>query len=260
MRDLTETAPALPVRRMNHAPYKNRFRNLQVIHRLAWLKDWIGGSRIKVSGSANRVNLDNVRLVRSRVCVDGFNNHLAIEPDTRLIDSHISVRGNGHRIKIGPNCILGGLTLVLQSSDCAVEIGEGTTSGSANIDLGEPNVRLTIGRDCMISHRVEIMCGDGHSLDDAVTGERLNHPRDIVIGDHVWLAAESAILKGASVGDHSTVGFRSVVTSAIPAHSVAIGIPARVIRFGVTWTRELPWQSLDKRRTCEVTDNSDSLR
>jgi acetyltransferase-like isoleucine patch superfamily enzyme len=64
----------------------------------------------------------------------------------------------------------------------------------------------------------------------------------VVIGDHVWLAAESAVLKGASVGDHSTVGFRSVVTSGIPAHSLAVGIPARVIRSGVTWSRDLAWQ------------------
>jgi acetyltransferase-like isoleucine patch superfamily enzyme len=96
----------------------------------------------------------------------------------------------------------------------------------------------------MISHRVEIMCGDSHSLVDLKSGSRLNHAADISIGNHVWLAADSAILKGSNVGHHSAIGYRAVVTGTIPAHSVAVGIPASPIRTGISWTREVPWQLL----------------
>ena len=226
-------------------PQAHEIRGPSWMHRMAKIRDWIGGSRVKVRGNGHHVNVRQARLIRSHILVEGEDNTLEIRSGTRLFDSMIVIRGNGHHVEIGESCILGRLTLVLQSSFCRAVIGKRTTSGSVNIDLGEPNVHLRIGQDCMISHRVEVMCGDGHSLDDAGGGGRLNHAGNVEIGDHVWLAAEAAILKGASVGDHSTVGFRSVVTSAIPSNSLAVGIPARVIRSGVTWTRDLPWQNLE---------------
>ncbi len=226
----------------------NRYRTSVPIHALARLKDWLGGSRLKLKGRGHTVKLDNARLIRSRIQIEGENCTLEIGEGTRLFDSLILIRGEGHHVKIGQRCILGKVSLALQSSLCRAEIGERTTSGSVNIDLGEPNTHLRIGKDCMISQRVEIMCGDGHSLDDTVNGGRLNKAANVEIGDHVWLAAEVAILKGSSVGDHSTIGFRSVVTTEIPPHSLAVGIPAKVIRSGVGWTRDLPWQVNDGGR------------
>lgn len=207
------------------------------------IKDCLGGSRVISKGAGNSISLSDARLIRTTIQVEGAGNTLCIQSKTRLIDAVIIIRGRGHRVEIGRSCILGRMTLVLQSSGCQVIIGHHTTSGSVNIDLGEPSLSLRIGDDCMISQRVEIMCGDAHSLDDSLTGARLNPPANVEIGDHVWLAAESAILKGANVGDHSTIGFRSVVTNQIPPYSLAVGIPARVIRSGVTWNRDLPWQT-----------------
>jgi acetyltransferase-like isoleucine patch superfamily enzyme len=203
------------------------------------LDNWWRGGRVSVQGQSNRAILDGVRMVRSRIRVEGSDNHLEIGPGTRLFDSSICVLGNSHRIIIGSDCVLGRLTLLVQSSGCKVSIGDATTSGSVNIDVGEPRLNLIIGRDCMISQDVEIMCGDAHSLNDSSTGRRLNPPGDVAIGDHVWLAAQVAVLKGATIGEHCTIGFRSTVTAAIPAGSLAVGTPARVIRSGVTWSREL---------------------
>lgn len=214
----------------------------KILHRLARTRDWFGGTRVIVKGSRHAASVHQSRLIRTSITMEGENNSLEIQQGTRLIDSVIVIKGTGHHVQIGQNCILNRMTLVLQSSGCRVKIGSFTTSASVNIDLGEPNLSLRIGDDCMISCRVEIMCGDAHSLVDAATGERLNCPANVEIGDHVWLAAESAILKGAIVGDHSTIGFRSVVTNQIPPNSLAVGIPARMIRTGVTWIRDLPWQ------------------
>jgi acetyltransferase-like isoleucine patch superfamily enzyme len=215
---------------------------LNVLHHVARTIDWLGGSRVILKGSRHAASVHQSRLIRTNITIEGENNTLEIQQGTRLINSVIVIEGTGHHVQIGRNCILNRMTLVLQSTDCRVKIGSFTTSASVNIDIGEPNLSLRIGDDCMISHRVEIMCGDAHSLDDVATGERLNYPDNVEIGDHVWLAAESAILKGAIIGDHSTIGFRSVVTNQIPPNSLAVGIPARMIRTGVTWSRDLPWQ------------------
>ncbi|MDD5090593.1 MAG: DapH/DapD/GlmU-related protein, partial [Candidatus Wallbacteria bacterium] len=50
------------------------------------------------------------------------------------------------------------------------------------------------------------------------------------IGNHVLIGANAVVLEGALVGDNSVIGAGSVVTRTIPANSVAIGSPARVVK------------------------------
>ena len=52
----------------------------------------------------------------------------------------------------------------------------------------------------------------------------------VSIGNNVWIGANSMVLAGASIGDHSVIAAGSIVTGAIPARSLAAGTPARVIR------------------------------
>ena len=106
-----------------------------------------------------------------------------------------------------------------------------------------PGAKLEIGADsflngCMVSAKAGVKLGRGvwlgpgtrvfdadqHDLDEN-TPER----RDPVeIGDHTWVAADVAVMRGVSIGAHSVIGSRSVVTSDIPPHSLAFGSPARV--------------------------------
>ncbi|MAI25924.1 MAG: acyltransferase [Myxococcota bacterium] len=106
-----------------------------------------------------------------------------------------------------------------------------------------PGAKLEIGADsflngCMVSAKAGVRLGRGvwlgpgtrvfdadqHDLDEN-TPER----RDPVeIGDHTWVAADVAVMRGVSIGAHSVIGSRSVVTSDIPPHSLAFGSPARV--------------------------------
>jgi hypothetical protein len=46
------------------------------------------------------------------------------------------------------------------------------------------------------------------------------------------------IMPGASIGDDTVVGIRSVVSGSIPANVVVAGAPARIVRQDVTWTYE----------------------
>jgi maltose O-acetyltransferase len=48
-----------------------------------------------------------------------------------------------------------------------------------------------------------------------------------VIGEHAWVAADCTILKGVTVGAHSVIGARSIVTGDVPPHTLALGQPAR---------------------------------
>ena len=52
----------------------------------------------------------------------------------------------------------------------------------------------------------------------------------IKIGNNVWIGDKACILGGVTIGDGAVIGANSVVTHSIPAHSIAVGSPARVIK------------------------------
>lgn len=51
----------------------------------------------------------------------------------------------------------------------------------------------------------------------------------ITIGDNVWFARDVRVLKNVAIGDNCIIGLGSVVTRDIPANSVAVGAPAKVV-------------------------------
>jgi NDP-sugar pyrophosphorylase family protein len=69
----------------------------------------------------------------------------------------------------------------------------------------------------------------------AASGLRSAHPqidmvKPIVVGSNVFLGYGAIIMPGVTIGDNVVIGAGAVVTRDIPANSVAVGVPARVIR------------------------------
>lgn len=50
----------------------------------------------------------------------------------------------------------------------------------------------------------------------------------IVVGDDVWIGANTVILDGATIGEGCVVGAGSVVSRALPPYSISFGVPATV--------------------------------
>jgi serine O-acetyltransferase len=57
------------------------------------------------------------------------------------------------------------------------------------------------------------------------TGPKPGTPK---LGGHVDVGAGAKVLGGVSIGDHAVIGANAVVISDVPAHAVAVGIPAVV--------------------------------
>jgi hypothetical protein len=53
--------------------------------------------------------------------------------------------------------------------------------------------------------------------------------RPVRIGAGSWLGHGTVVLPGAQIGEHVVIGANSVVTGEIPAFTVAVGAPARVV-------------------------------
>lgn len=84
---------------------------------------------------------------------------------------------------------------------------------------------ITIGNNVTFAPNVHVLAHD------ASTKTFLNYTKvaNVHIGNDVFVGAGSIILPGVSIGDNVIIGAGSVVSRSIPAYSVAVGNPARVI-------------------------------
>ena len=55
--------------------------------------------------------------------------------------------------------------------------------------------------------------------------------KPVVIKKGAWVGAGATILPGVTVGKHAVIGAASVVTHDVPDYAVAVGNPARVVKF-----------------------------
>jgi maltose O-acetyltransferase len=91
------------------------------------------------------------------------------------------------------------------------------------------NAPVTIGDDVIFGHYVRVIT-DTHLVGPSRRrcGERVSLP--VAIEDGVWLASNTTVLPGVTIGRGSIVCAGAVVTRSVPPNSVVAGVPARVLR------------------------------
>ncbi len=101
--------------------------------------------------------------------------------------------------------------------------------------------RAMIGRGVVVGYgglaiviHDDAVIGDYAEIDQGVTiGGNARGAGVAHIGSHVYLGAGAKILGPIRIGDGAIIGANAVVLQDIPAHSVAVGVPARVIKSGI---------------------------
>ena len=121
--------------------------------------------------------------------------------------------------------------------DGEIRTGPGSYIGRySRIKAGE-NTRVSIGDGCALSHNVAIYTTswvpdqDFSSRDPTDFDELQSHSGDVTIGDNTWIGYGVFITPETEIGENSVVGANAVVTRDIPPHSIAVGSPAKVIKF-----------------------------
>ena len=78
------------------------------------------------------------------------------------------------------------------------------------------------------------MDGDGHTMLNGDTAMPKYKP--IEIGNHVWLAANSSVLKGSCITNDSVVAYGGIVSKNIDQSNVLIGKQNKILRTNVNWS------------------------
>lgn len=108
-------------------------------------------------------------------------------------------------------------------------VGNHIDPKSFHIDLTRPSL-ITIGNNCYFNRNTTILTHDW------VTNVFLNYNRGFInssgrvtIGDNVSFGQNVMVLKGVTIGDNCFIGAGSIVTKDIPANSIAVGSPCKVV-------------------------------
>lgn len=138
---------------------------------------------------------------------------------------------------IGTNCLIAEGCWIQGFSQCGnkkfnplLSIGNGTYIGRNGHIMA--CLEMNIGCDVVIADGVYIT-DNLHGFEDIQTPimkQELKTPGPVTIEDQVWLGERVCVLPNVTIGRHSIIGSGSVVTKSIPPYSVAVGIPAVVIR------------------------------
>lgn len=133
------------------------------------------------------------------------------------------------------------LKVYLNHTDSLLFVDENFSCVKAECYLYEGK-GIYIGKDNQWSFGIQIRNSDAHAIIDLASKECINQGKDVILGNHVWVASNVCILKGGGVGDNSIIGAGSVVTKYFSEQNIIIGgNPASCIKKNVSWERRPPF-------------------
>lgn len=157
----------------------------------------------------------------------------------RVIRYPYYIRGRRY-IKLSPGMVSGvnlRIDVFPQEGALALlEIGENLqVNDYVHIGVAE---KVTIGNGVLIASRVFITDHNHGSFSPADGDAQINLPpakrtiisKPVCIADDVWLGEGVQVLPGVNIGKGAVVGAGSVVTKDVPAYSIAVGAPAKVVK------------------------------
>lgn len=147
-----------------------------------------------------------------------------------VIDDHclLDAKGESNRgIRIGNGAFVGRNT-ILSCKDGDIDLGDGANIGF-NCEIFSAS-HVTIGKSVLMAAYSYVIGGDHDRSDPAKSVlDQGRTSSGVTIGDGAWIGAGAKILDGVTIGANAVVGAGAVVNRDVPAGTVAVGVPARVV-------------------------------
>ncbi|MGH1395271.1 MAG: acyltransferase [Trichormus sp.] len=156
----------------------------------------------------------------------------------------VRIDAKGHpnnRIKLGEGVCLERNADIGCLQDTCIDIDIETFIGPGVAIMGPGNIK--IGKRCLIAGNTGIYANNHNFADLTLAIKDQDVSRQgIVIEDDCWLGHGVTVLDGVTIGKGSVIGAGAVVSKDIPPFSVAVGVPARVIKSRLAKAAELASQ------------------
>lgn len=157
---------------------------------------------------------------------------------------------NPDKVSLGNNVHIGDRCTLMAQSDQGITLEDGVTLvNDVYMDVAGGYIHLGksvyLGTKCCLYGHMGLEIGDFSLLAQQITitpyshifedpdrliAEQGGNSRKVTIGRDCYLGMEVCVLYSADIGEGSVIGSGSVVVHTIPPYSVAVGVPAEVIR------------------------------
>lgn len=125
-----------------------------------------------------------------------------------------------------------------------VNFRKGTLYLYGNVNWGTEPWIITLGENVHLTEGVKFITHDGGVLLFRNEIPDLEITKPIVIKDNVYVGNNVIILPGVTIGNNVIIGAGAVVSRDIPDNSVAVGVPARVIKETCDYREKVIHESL----------------
>ena len=153
----------------------------------------------------------------------------------------------GNNVTIDDNCLIdargaGNRGIVLEDNtiinrNCMIQAKAGPIHFAQRVSIGCNSVIVSMDgvqleEAVLIAGGCSISAGSYHfdNAHKAVMDQGVYTVGPIIIGNKAWLGSNVTILDGVKIGSGAVIGAGAVVTKEVPANSVAVGVPARVVK------------------------------
>ena len=125
-----------------------------------------------------------------------------------------------------------------------VNFPEGKVHVYGRVAWGSEPWIITLGENVYITDGVKFITHDGGTLLYRKYVPDLEITKPIVVGNDVYFGNNVIVMPGVTIGNNVVIGAGAVVTRDIPDNSVAVGVPARVIKTADEYFEKLKAESL----------------
>ena len=176
------------------------------------------------------------KMTNSQINFTGKNNILVCEDDVHLWNSRIDFNLDNSVLYLSSNIHDYSVNISLHNNNVCFIGKNNFFNGRTSFVLSESK-NIILGDECFISYNVVFRTSDGHPIYNDISKKRMNWPKSIYVGDHVWFGQNAMIFKGSKIGSGSIIGANSVVSNKrIPSNTTYAGAPLRLIHENTFWT------------------------